>query len=677
MTIQDLSTYTEVDSSNRLSRTSTTETVTSLGTAETAYSYKDFGAGYFTGSYYAEGTLGVGTLGTPATIFFGFGTALGTWGGDNDCAGILLQNSTGYTPYADLKTGGVETDGIGTNLTASTTYYYRIGVLSALGQYGGLMMWVYSDSGMTTLVSSAINLKTTSASYRYFYPARSLGSGSGTINSLTNANITLFAPAAGLTLTSFTEVDPNTHLTQYADCSDITTLNTNETAYLYKDYTAGYISGDYTFRATVNVTGFSSGTGQMLNLLSCVNTLGHANLTNDLQGVALIWGSSSTFTLKAREVTGGTEYLSSASSTLTTNIPVFVQINRDTAVGTYGTLYVKVFGDPAYTIQIGSTVSLTLHDNGTPDKAAFRYFNAVQSYNTGSNNSTTLTVGTVTANISTIPPTTGTITFTQADNTVAASAARAYAASVSIAQANNTVAVAAAKDAPIFVPQWTQADNTVAVAVTYKTGMSVSVPQASNIVSAVAGLITVVEQFSVRVRHKTTGAALTGLTTVTLTACQPSTGYRLDFNDGTFKASPTTPTKILNEVSAANQPGLYRCDVTTTLFAGWVEFEVTYNDGTYTYSYPGEAYYTAGSRSNGVWSVAQQGQMNLIQAYAANPAPAIRSDLATELARILELAQLHGLDASHPLSVTPTSRSAGAISQTISTVGDAVTVTRS
>lgn len=636
MTIENLSTYTEVDGSNRLSRTSTTETFASMGTAETAYAYKDFGASYFTGTAYFEGTLNASFFSTLGTMFFGYGSSVGTWGSDSDVAGILLQNSSGYTPYCDLKTAGVETDGVGTAISASTTYYYRCGFFSGLGQYGGLYMWIYSDSGRTTLVSSAINLRTVATDYRYFYSARSLGSGSGDCSG-TNANITLYAPAAGLVLTSFTEVDPNSHLAQYADCSVATTLGTNETAYLYKDYGAGYIVGNYTFQATVNVTAFASGSGQMLNLLSCVNTLGHANLTNDLQGIALNWISGTTFSLKAREVTGGTEYLSTASSTLTTNIPYFVQINRDTAVGSFGTLYVKVFSDPAYTIQIGSTVSLTLHDNGTPDKAAFRYLNAVQSYNASTSTSTTLTVGTVNATIATIPPTTGTIAWTQADNTVAASAARAYAASVSIAQADNSVVVAAAKDAPIFIPQWTQDSNTVAANITFKSTASVSIAQASNIVTAVAGLTTVVEQFSVRVRHKTTGAALTGLTTVTLTACQPATGYRLDFDDGTFKASPTTPTKVLTEVSSANQPGLYRADVTTTFFAGWVEFEVTYNDGVFTYSYPGEAYYTAGARSNGVWSTAQQGQMNLIQS-AFGP---IAADAAAAILAAANAAPIH------------------------------------
>ncbi len=628
MTTQDLSTYTEVDASNRLSRTSTTETFTGMAYADTAYAYKDFGASFFAGHFYAEGTLTVSSVTGSGTIVIGYGDNLGAFSASNNTAGLLFQAGT---PYAYGKRySNTDLYYVASNLTTGVTYYYRTGVSPLYGQYGAIFIQIYSDSGRTTLVSSGYVARTAATAFRYFYSAQSVGtSGSGDISG-TNADITLYNPAAGLDLTALTEVDPNSHFTQYADCSVVTTLGCDETAYLYKDYGAGAVNDNYTFQESLLISSFASGSGQMLNLLSLVNTLGHANLTNDLHGVSVNWISSTTFSLKAREVTGGTEYLSTASSTLSTGTAYYVQINRDLSVGTYGTLYVKVFSDPAYTVQIGSTVSLTLHDNGTPDKAAFRYLLPVQSYNSSTAKSTTLNVATVNASFSTVVPNPSTIAWTQADNTVAVTAIRPHTSAIAWTQADNTVAVTAAKDAPIFVPQWTQGDNTVAANVTFKLSASVSVPQANNIVTAVAGLVTVVEQFSVRIRHKTSGAALTGLTTVTLTACQPATGYRLDFNDGNFKASPTTPTKILTEVSAANQPGIYRADVTTTLFAGWVEFEVTYFDGTYTYSYPGEAYYTAGSRANGVWSVAQQGTINIIQtavgALAAAPTAAEVSD---------------------------------------------------
>lgn len=57
---------------------------------------------------------------------------------------------------------------------------------------------------------------------------------------------------------------------------------------------------------------------------------------------------------------------------------------------------------------------------------------------------------------------------------------------------------------------------------------------------------------------------------------------------------------------------------------------------------------------------------------AADIAAAVRLEIAVELARISKLANLSAIDAT--LVVTPTSRTAGALVQTISTVGDTTTV---
>lgn len=57
-------------------------------------------------------------------------------------------------------------------------------------------------------------------------------------------------------------------------------------------------------------------------------------------------------------------------------------------------------------------------------------------------------------------------------------------------------------------------------------------------------------------------------------------------------------------------------------------------------------------------------------------AAAVRSELAAELTRILELARIHGLVAGQPLTVTASQRQAGDITQTITEAGGTVTVER-
>lgn len=53
-------------------------------------------------------------------------------------------------------------------------------------------------------------------------------------------------------------------------------------------------------------------------------------------------------------------------------------------------------------------------------------------------------------------------------------------------------------------------------------------------------------------------------------------------------------------------------------------------------------------------------------------ATATRSELAPELTRITKVAKIHGVDV--PLVVTPTSRTAGDLAQTVTTVGDTTTL---
>lgn len=61
---------------------------------------------------------------------------------------------------------------------------------------------------------------------------------------------------------------------------------------------------------------------------------------------------------------------------------------------------------------------------------------------------------------------------------------------------------------------------------------------------------------------------------------------------------------------------------------------------------------------------------------AAEIAAAVRAELATELGLLMDLARIHGLQPGTPLVVTPTSRQAGVVEQTVTKVGETVTVER-
>ena len=57
---------------------------------------------------------------------------------------------------------------------------------------------------------------------------------------------------------------------------------------------------------------------------------------------------------------------------------------------------------------------------------------------------------------------------------------------------------------------------------------------------------------------------------------------------------------------------------------------------------------------------------------AADIAAAVRADLAAELAQLTKVSKIHGVGV--PLVVTPTTRTAGDLVQSITTVGDTTTV---
>lgn len=77
-----------------------------------------------------------------------------------------------------------------------------------------------------------------------------------------------------------------------------------------------------------------------------------------------------------------------------------------------------------------------------------------------------------------------------------------------------------------------------------------------------------------------------------------------------------------------------------------------------------------------VWAYASRTLTSAAPPSKEQIADQVRDALSVELVRILELARIHGLVAGQPLVVTPTTRSAGDINQTVTESGETVTVSR-
>lgn len=156
---------------------------------------------------------------------------------------------------------------------------------------------------------------------------------------------------------------------------------------------------------------------------------------------------------------------------------------------------------------------------------------------------------------------------------------------------------------PLIIPTTVGGGTANGITASITRGFSITTTPAQGVAGGNTATISgsiYTEYFSTKIRNKNTGSPITGLTNVTLTIYKPSSGLILDFFDGVFKTSPSIGSAIMNEVSSTNNPGLYNYSTTISGWDGWINWEITYNDGSYTYSYTGERYYISNVRSDGV-----------------------------------------------------------------------------
>ncbi len=391
----------EVDPNARLTATATTLTCTGMTTNETEYWTIDYGASYFTGTYYLEGEINATSYTGTATKRFnlGFGDALGGFAAVANQAGMswnMSASATTCTPVAALYQTSVSSSAASstTNLATATLFYYKVGVYSSLGQYGGVNIQVFSDSGYATQVAQKTVVRTESHDYRYLYAAQSYASGGSADSiSVTNASITLFQPAASINLTTGVETDTGTgRLVVYADCIVATALNiaNSETAkHVAIDEGAEFFA-DYKVSGVLNLTAFASGAvGQMFDILAVTDAAADAGLANYLQGISIYWATATTFKPYIHQAVGGSDSFSTVGPTLNTNQPYSFVLERS---GT--TLTLKVWNDLVLTnfagaSQVGSTLTWTGRATTT-----YRYLMPVASYlNGATSRSSTFTLG--------------------------------------------------------------------------------------------------------------------------------------------------------------------------------------------------------------------------------------------------------------------------------------------
>jgi len=177
--------------------------------------------------------------------------------------------------------------------------------------------------------------------------------------------------------TTYTEVDPNSHITKTASKITWAGLSAVEDAYVYKDYGANYFSGDFTHLITVKLTAATEDGRAYFWALT--------NAVDDMKGIDDAGGSylavffikePVNYTIYIEECNSGS--ISQDSSIISLNTPYYLKIVRDESVGTYGTLYCYIYSDEARTTLL-DTISQTLKTS----KKDYRYLFATNTRNSG------------------------------------------------------------------------------------------------------------------------------------------------------------------------------------------------------------------------------------------------------------------------------------------------------
>ena len=431
---RDFTDYTKVDPNGRF--TSVLDyriEVTGLTQNEDAYIYKDMGQDCFDGDFLAYMEIEFSAMADgDNTIVFGLANLVDDFNGIDTASGdelavvlnrtgaaykIMLYELDAGTLYSDSYTGAL-----------NTKYYLTIKRDEAVGTYGTLYCYIYSDEARSALFDTlTLTLHTSKKDLRYLYAVQSWNNASGVTCSCDITNLEFVKevessnsawgsydlithdrygcqklPIVGTTelineanwqawadnndgttyadekFTKYVETDPNARFTVIEKKITVTGLTRNEDAYIYRDFGPDYFDSDFEHQVAVKVTAIDD---QMAFVI-----WGTANLIDDVKGIEaangdelhlLFYRNGADYHLGLKELDGGTEYTNWYSHVVV-GTTYYLTVKRDESVGTYGTLYCYVYFDSTRNTLL-DTLILTLHTN----KKDFRYLYGVQSSNNG------------------------------------------------------------------------------------------------------------------------------------------------------------------------------------------------------------------------------------------------------------------------------------------------------
>lgn len=184
-------------------------------------------------------------------------------------------------------------------------------------------------------------------------------------------------------LTTYTEVDPLSHISKTASRVTFTTLSRDEHTYLYKDFGANHFDGDFEHLFKSLIDDNSGGADAAYALANIVGAIDEIYAGDGLFSTWYCVDVSHPRNYLI-ESDGGTQYSDYTTVEMNRDILYYVEFERVESIGTYGTIYAYIctgnYYDDGGTL-IDST-SITLHTS----KKDFRYLYAIVSRDANSSN---------------------------------------------------------------------------------------------------------------------------------------------------------------------------------------------------------------------------------------------------------------------------------------------------
>lgn len=391
--IENFTTYTEVDPVAYVSKTTSRVTAALMPRTATVYVYSDKGVNHFSGDF--EHLATVNTLSATGSLYgVNFCWSLANSVGDAkaiiDASGSMLAvvstrvNGTIELHLREIDSG-TSYDTYSTVATVfNTSYYLKIKRDESVGTYGTLYCYIYSDVGRLNLIDTlSLTLHTSKKDFRYIYSTQSYNDGwnagrgewSGYLENLDLQEL----PVTSENFTTYTEVDPDSHITVIPSRSSFVDLTKDESAYVYNDKGINHFSGDFEHLITVYLYS-GSGSNSQTVYWALTNLVGDKEYITgeggDMLNMEFLREEGGAVRLYIQEVVGGST-ISAPYIGIDAPYLCYLKIRREEAVGTYGTLYCNIYSDSARTVLV-NTLTITLSANKD-----FRYIYATQTYDQG------------------------------------------------------------------------------------------------------------------------------------------------------------------------------------------------------------------------------------------------------------------------------------------------------